>query len=164
MHPFILLHIKAILFGILGKFIFVCFSLFWFNARVWGIIIVIVFEFLRSHVAALLCFGLGVVICTCRFCGKVRSVMHALGLVARLVHLVILWWTPGSSCRAVHSASLKFCRSCLSSCGRHCMSSFLDWVVGLHGRWTSRSIMLMGVLGQQARLVGLESCSWHPHI
>ena len=38
-------------------------------------------------------------------------------LLVRLVHLVILWWTPGSSCRAVHSASLKFCRSCLSSLG-----------------------------------------------
>ena len=28
------------------------------------------------------------------------------GLVERLVHLVILWWTPSSSCHTWHSASL----------------------------------------------------------
>ena len=38
----------------------------------------------------------------------VQSFVLSCGLVVdRLVHMVILWWTPCSSCRAVHSASLK---------------------------------------------------------
>ena len=81
--------------------------------------------------------------------GSILCPVQLGGLVERLVHMVILWWTPCSSCRAVHSASLNRIG---------CSHGSFGWlVIGLHGRWTSRSIMLMGVLGQQARLVGLDA-------
>ena len=66
----------------------------------------------------------------------VQSFVLSCGLVVdRLVHMVILWWTPCSSCRAVHSASLKLSRS---SGG-----TYFGWLLVVHGKHE-------GVLGQQA--------------